>query len=135
MNDCQQEKYKIARGCVYNVNYHLVWTPKRRAKVLVDNIEKDLKLLFYKCAEEQGFEIITLEVMPDHVHLFVSCHPKLSPHLIVKKLKGVSSNFLRKKYVSLLKLPCLWSSSYYCGTVGFASESVVKSYIENQKGK
>ena len=76
-----------------------------------------------------------MEIMPDHVHLFVSSPPVLSPHKIVKKLKGASSNILRKEFPQLLKLPALWSSSYYVGSVGFVSESIVKNYIENQKGK
>jgi len=135
MEKSQGEKYKISRGCIYNLNYHLVWTPKRRSKVLVGNVEIDIKVIFKKLAEDLNIQIISMEIMPDHVHLFVSSHPVLSPHQIVKKFKGASSNFLRKKYPQLLKLPALWSSSYYCGTVGFASESVVKSYIENQKGK
>lgn len=135
MDQKSSKKYKIGRGCVYNVNYHLVWTPKRRAKVLVGNIESDLKKLIEQSCKEMGVEVVTMEIMPDHVHLFVSCHPKVSPHSIVKKIKSSSSNILRKKYPQLLRIPCLWSSSYYCGTVGFASESVVKSYIENQKGK
>lgn len=135
MEKCQVEKYKVSRGCVYNLNYHLVWTPKRRAKVLTGNVEIDIKEIFQNLAKELKVDIISMEIMPDHVHLFISSHPILSPHQIVKKFKGASSNFLRKKYIELLKLPALWSSSYYCGTVGFASESTVKSYIENQKGK
>lgn len=120
-------------GGIYNINYHLVWTPKRRKPVLVGLIEQELKEVLIQKSSEIEVSIESMEIMPDHVHLFVSAPPKVSPHQIVKKLKGASSNVLRKKYPQLLKLPCLWSSSYYCGTVGHVSESVVKHYIENQK--
>lgn len=128
-------KYKLGNHCAFALNYHLVWTPKRRVSVLVGNIEADLRELVKQKCESINVEVITLEVMPDHVHIFVSSPPTLSPHKIVKDLKGVTSNFLRKKYPQLLKMSCLWSSSYYAGSVGQMSESVVKLYIESQKTK
>lgn len=123
------------RGGVSSISYCLVWTPKRRAAVLKGQIAEELKTLFAQKAAEIGVGIITMEVAPDRVRLLVSSVPKLSPHSIVKKLKVASSKELRGKYPQLAKLPCLWSSSYYCGSVGQVSESVVKMYIEGQKGR
>ena len=126
---------KIHGRCgVYNINYHLVWTPKRRSPILKGAIANDLKEIFIRKASEIGIKIEAMEIMPDHVHLFVVSNPKLSPQQIVKRLKGEASLILRKTYPQLKKIPCLWSSSYYCGSVGQVSESVVKMYIENQKG-
>jgi putative transposase len=122
------------RSGAWNINYHLVWTPKRRAPVLKGAIASHLKEIFLRKAAEIGVSIEAMEVMPDHVHLFVSCGPKLSPQQIVKRLKGEASLILKKSYPQLAAIPCLWSSSYYCGTVGQVSESVVKLYIERQKG-
>lgn len=119
---------------VYNINYHLVWTPKRRKAVLVGLIAKTLEDIITEKSAEINVNVESMTVMPDHVHIFVSAPPTISPHQIVKKIKGASSNFLRKNYPQLKRLPCLWTSSYYCGTVGHVSESVVKHYIENQKG-
>ena len=96
-------------------------------------IADDTKDLIKEACEQVNCEIKALEIMPDHVHVFLSSIPKRSPHLIVKRLKGVTSNFLRKKYPQLLITPSLWTSSYYIGTVGQTSESVVKLYVENQK--
>lgn len=131
----EKSKYKKGRGAVYNLNYHLVWTPKRRKAVLIGLIENRLKEIFLQKSTEIGVKIETMEIMPDHIHLFVSCSPSVSPSQIVKRLKGASSVILRKEFPQLLKLPCLWSSSFYAGSIGFVSESVVKNYIENQKGK
>lgn len=122
------------RSGVWTIYYHLVWTPKRRSPVLKGDIALDLKDILTKKTKEIGVNIETMEVMPDHVHVFVSSNPKLSPQQIVKRLKGASSKELRKKYPQLNKMQCLWSSSYYCGSVGQVSESVVRMYIENQKG-
>lgn len=126
---------KIGKGSAHNLNYHFVWCPKRRAPVLIGNIKEDLKVILKNTCESLGIQIQALEVMPDHVHLFVSCSPKISPYVLVKKMKGASSGFLRQKYPQLLKLPALWSSSYYAGSIGSVSETVVRMYIENQKGK
>ncbi len=126
---------KIGNHCAFNINYHIVFCPKRRKSILVDAIALDCKNIIAEVANECNIKIEALEVLPDHVHAFVSANPKISPYLIVKKFKGRTSYILREKYPQLLKLPCLWSSSYYIGTVGNVSESIVKMYIENQTGK
>ena len=131
----EEKSYKKHRGGVCDINYHLVWVSKRRSCVLVGLIEHRLKHILEAKSTEIGIKIEKMEVMPDHVHLFVSCPPKISVHQIVKRFKGATSNVLRKEFPQLLKLPCLWSSSYYAGSIGFVSESVVKNYIESQKGK
>jgi putative transposase len=132
------ETKKIIRkhsGGTFNISYHVVFCPKRRRPVLVDDIARDCKNIIVEILEKIKGKTEALEIMPDHVHLFVSIHPKISPHMIIKKIKGATSNYLRKKYPQLSCLPALWSSSYYVGTVGTVSESTVKFYIENQKGK
>jgi putative transposase len=74
--------------------------------------------------------------MPDHVHLFVEADPTRSVAEIVNRFKGPSSRFLRQEFASLRsRLPTLWSRSYYAGTVGHASETTVRKYVESQKGK
>lgn len=126
---------KIRSHCAYNINYHVVFCPKRRKPVLVNLIADDCKNIFKDVAVKNDIEILSMEVMPDHVHLFLTAPPKLSPHILVKRLKGASSVVLREKYPQLKRLPSMWAASYYVGTVGSVSESVVKMYIENQKGK
>lgn len=123
------------KGVVNNLGYHLVWTTKRRQPVLKGLITEDLRKIFADKSREMGLDIQAMEILSDHVHVFINGLPKLSPHRIVKSLKSASSLILRKKYPQLTKMPCLWSSSYYCGSVGCVADSVVKLYIENQRGK
>ena len=130
-----EQTYRLSKHSVFNLNYHIVFCPKRRKPVLVDDIANDLKSIIYSTVEEIGCQVETCEIMPDHVHIFIRSLPTISPHRIVKDIKGRSSRILRQKYPQLLKLPALWSRSYYAGSVGYVSESVVKMYIENQKGK
>lgn len=75
--------------------------------------------------------------MPDHIHIFITTHPKYSPTAIVKVLKGVTGLRLFKKYPELKKQYWgghIWSPSYYIGTAGTVSAETIKMYIENQKG-
>jgi putative transposase len=129
-------RYRRSSGCVFNVKYHLVWCPKYRRKVLVSEIAERLKTVLHDKALQLGIEIETMEIMPDHVHLFVSSDPVEPIQHIVNQLKGYSSRILRSQFSELkTKLPCLWSRSYYVGTVGHVSEDTVRKYIEAQKGK
>lgn len=130
------ERWTTSNKAVYNIGYHLIWCPKYRRKVLVDDIETRLKEILVAKSNEIKVIIETMEVMPDHVHLFVKSSPVLSPHYIVQQLKGITSFQLRKEFPSLKsRLPTLWTRSYYCESVGHISEETVKMYIENQKNQ
>ncbi|SHK02873.1 Transposase IS200 like [Anaerobranca californiensis DSM 14826] len=60
-----QGKYTHKEGIVYLNQYHIVFCPKYRRKVLVGDIEKDLRQIFYEIAQEKDVEIKGLEIMPD----------------------------------------------------------------------
>jgi len=122
--------------CVYNIGYHLIWCPKYRRKVLSEEIAKRLKQILIQKSKEIDTKIETMEILEDHVHLFVKTKPTSSPHWIVQQLKGFSSHQLRIEFPHLKsRLPTLWTRSYYCESVGHISEDVVKKYIEDQTGK
>lgn len=128
------DKYNHKEGIVYLNQYHVVFCPKYRRKVLVDEIEQDLRQIFYDVANEKNVEIKALEIMPDHVHMFISFDPRQPLHELIRLFKGRSSRILRDKYPKLKsRLPSLWTRSYFCCTVGYISEEIVKQYIENQK--
>jgi len=124
---------------VYVINYHLVWIPRYRKKVLVGRIAERLKELLSEIASQYAFQIVAVEVMPDHVHLFVSAPPKYSPAEIVRLFKGISSRRLMQEFGYLRhqywgEKATLWAESYYVGTAGHVSAETIQRYIENQKG-
>jgi len=82
-------------------------------------------------AVEKGWDVLALEVAPDHIHLFVSVKPTDTPHLVIKAFKGRSSYILRKEFPEVLKLPSLWTSSYFVSTEGLVSSKAVRRYIED----
>lgn len=119
---------------VVNINYHIIWCPKYMRKILVNGVDDRLKVILREIAEENGCHIDTMEVMSDHIHIFLRGNPIIPIHLIVKNLKGKSSRILRQEFPHLKnRLPCLWTISYYCETIGCINEETIKKYIENQK--
>lgn len=123
------------RYSIYNCNYHLVWIPKYRRRVLIGDVREALLDLFASIAVSQEVSILAAEVMEDHVHLFVSAPPRLSPADLVNVFKGVTARMLRMRFPQLKKV-CpkgLWTRTYYVGTVGAVTEETVRKYVELQK--
>lgn len=124
-------EYKTRNHCKYLVNYHFVFIPKRRRKVLIGDVATRCRQIFLDLSIEKGWDILALEVAPDHVHLFVSVAPTDTPSLVIKLFKGRSAHHLRKEFPHLLKMPSLWTRSYFVSTAGNISSEVVKKYIED----
>ena len=104
-------------------------------KILVGPIKDYLKQLLFKKAAEIDCKIEAIEIDVDHLHIFIKSKPTITVSDIVKNLKGYTSYFLRKRFIELKKYRQLWTSSYYCETIGFISEHTVKKYIERHKNK
>jgi len=125
-----------SRTSVYNIGYHMVWSVKYRRQVISGDIEKTLKDILHEIALQKGFLIKEVESMPDHIHVFVSAKPKVSPSYIYKMLKGISSRRLFIKHPEIRKKLWgrhLWNPSTYIETIGHISEETIKKYIQDQK--
>lgn len=128
-------RYRKSAHAVFNLKYHFVCCPKYRRSIFTGKIAERLKELLYKKAKELEIEIESMEIMPDHIHLFFSADTTDSPHRIASQFKGYTSKIMREEFPELLKMPSLWSRSYFISSIGHISEETVKRYIENQKGK
>ncbi len=83
---------------------------------------------------DYGYEVLDMEIMPEHVHLIVSVNPKMGIFNIVNHIKGYTSHELRKQFPALKqRLPTLWTHSKFISSVGAVTLEVVKKYIEEQK--
>ena len=119
---------------VHFMNYHFVWCPKYRRKVIVSDIESRLHEIIRDTAKENGWEIIALETMPDHVHLFIKTVPTIAPNNVIARIKGRSSRILRNEFPSLRKrLPTLWTRTYFVSTHGHVSSEIIKKYVGEQE--
>lgn len=102
------------------------------------SLYKDVRLkeVFTETAKAHNFEILEMEVMPDHVHLLISCNPRYGIMECVKNLKYESAHVLLREFPDIKRrLPAIWTRSAFIATVGSVSLDVVKQYIKDQKGK
>lgn len=131
-------KYKKLSHVVYKCDYHLVWTPKYRFRVLFGEVkalvENDLRML----CEWKGAEILEMNVQIDHVHVVCSVPPKVSISALMGTLKGKLAIKLFKTYPKLKQKPYwgnhFWSRGYFVTTVG-VDEDIIKRYVKYQEGE
>ena len=141
---------KRSNHTVYNVNYHFVWCPKSsKSKICVPRgifdpaqyrhpilgvIEDSLESSFQAVCDEYNYEILSLHISPDHVHLFLSAHPKHAPSEIVRTVKSITAREMWQQHESLLQEYLwgggFWEESYYVGTAGDVSTDTIEQYIE-----
>lgn len=132
-------EYKSLSHCKYLVQYHLVWCPKFRYNVLKGNVEEALKRILAEICTRYEYEILELEVMPDHVHIFISAKPTIAAIDIMRTLKSITAIQLFKEFPALKKFYCrcgsLWSKGYFVSTIGKVSTETIQRYIQEQKTK
>ena len=127
------------RGYVYSIKYHIVWCVKYRHKIILGEVEKRLKEMLYKIANDNNFKIEEMKTDLDHIHLLIECKPQHYIPDMIKALKGVSARLLMKEYGEVIKKNLwgghLWNPSYFVATVSENTEEQIREYIQNQKIK
>jgi putative transposase len=127
-------RYAKNRGAVYSLKLHLIWCPKYRRPVLVGSVAERLRELLEQKAVELQAMVAALEVMPDHVHLFIETDPRWSVAQLARQFKAFTSHTLRQEFPHLRsRLPTLWSRSYFAGSCGSVTEAAIRKYIAGQK--
>jgi putative transposase len=130
------KNYKSIHSLVYSCQYHVIFCPKYRRKVLIDGIEERLKSLILEKQSDYKYSVLEMEIMPDHVHLLLDVNPQIGIIKIIAQIKGFTAHTLRKEFSILRsRLPCLWTRSKFVSTVGAVSLETVQQYIVDQKGK
>lgn len=128
------KQYHKTNHLIYSCQYHVIFCPKYRRRVLVGQIENRLRELIKQKEEQYQYKIIEMEVMSDHVHMLIDVNPKIGIYNTINKIKGFTSHELREQFPELKKrLPSLWTRSKFISSVGSVSLEVVKQYIEDQK--
>jgi len=128
------QEYRRKNTSVFLLNYHFVWILRRRKPVLKGVIRKRLQELIYEICQRYGWEILALEIQPDHVHLFLSATPEWAPNQIIFRIKRYTARILRKEFPDpLMKLPSMWTRSYFVSTAGNVSSETIRRYIEAQR--
>jgi len=123
-----------ASHAVYDTKYHLVWAPKYRKWILRGDIQDRVKSIFQEIAIANEFEIDTMEVSADHVHIFLSFPPRYSISRVVAMLKSISASVIFREYPGVKKQLWggeFWEDGYFVRTVGDkVTAEVIRKYIE-----
>ena len=121
------------------ITYHIVLVPKYRYKIFYNKrVKKDCESIFHNICTEKGYKIHALEVVDNHVHLFLEFHPSTSLSEVVQYLKGGSSYRLFKLHHELRTRywgGSLWSSGKFYRSVGNVTADTIKHYIKESQGK
>jgi putative transposase len=124
---------------MHSIGYHLVWCPKYRHPVLVGAVEIELKRILAETCMAYDWELQALEIMPDHVHIFLQSDHLTAPVTIAKTLKSIAAVHLFDKFPKLKARKFwgsgLWSRGTYYASVGHISEEAIRQYIETQKDR
>ena len=118
----------------YRCEYHIVFAPKYRRKVIYGEPKKDIGEILRKLCNEKKVEIIEAEACPDHIHMLVSIPPYMSVSQFVGFLKSKSSLMIFDRHANLrykYGSRTFWCRGYYVDTVG-KNEKAIKEYIRNQ---
>jgi putative transposase len=126
------QTYRRKETCVFLINYHVVFCPKRRRKILVGPIRDRLVQIIWETAPDLECDVLALEVMPDHVHVFLSATPQWAPNQLVGRIKGKSARLLRHEFPELQRMPSVWTRSSFVSTAGNVSSETIAKYIAEQ---
>ena len=112
-----------------------MWIPKTRSKVLQERVARIVRNVAIQVCKKHGWTPLAMEVMPEHIHLFLSAPPKWAPADIIKRIKGNISRQVRMLFREFKEYreKELWADSYYCGTAGHVSQEQVIRYIAEQE--
>ena len=136
MYNINKNDLTYGRGYVYSLQYHIVWCTKYRKQILRNGIDEDVKSMLEEIAEEYSFQILAMEVMPDHIHLLLDCKPQFMISDMVKIMKGNTARWLFLRHPELKQSLWgghLWNPSYCAVTVSDRSREQVTHYINSQK--
>ena len=128
---------RLSGHTVYRTEYHIVWIPKYRRRILNPGVSGYLRKLFPKLLKEMpGCEIVEQNIQVDHIHTVMIIPPKFSVSAVVGQIKQWTASELRKKFPFLEKVywgePVVWSPGYFVSTVGIDEEKIIK-YVRWQQ--
>jgi len=129
-------RYWTGAHTKHRLQYHVVWIPKYRRRVLRGKLAIRLKQLLYEGCQVNRWWISEMSIQDDHVHIVIQTKPRESVAEVVQRLKGVTSRVLRRDFPELEEFlwgESFWADGYFAETVGKVDEEVVKRYIREQR--
>ena len=129
-----KNEIKKLEHSLYRCQYHIVFAPKYRRKVIYGELKADIGKILRKLCNEKKVEIIEAEACPDHIHMLVSIPPYLSISQFMGYIKSKSALMIFDRHANLKYKygnRHFWATGYFIDTVG-KNEKIIKEYIRNQ---
>ena len=120
----------------HRLQYHLVWIPKYRKRVLLGKVAVRLQELFREAAQVNRWVIRELSIQRDHVHMLLQVEPKVSVAQVVQTLKGGTSIKIRREFPELEEFlwgDSFWADGYFAESIGTVQEEMIRKYIREQQ--
>jgi putative transposase len=129
-------RFRKSSHAVYNTQYHIVWTPRYRRKVLAKGIKEYLeKVITNLDFLDQDIEVKEVNVRVDHIHLAIVIPPRIAVAKVIQFIKSQTAKKLKTKFEYLdqvITKPGLWSRGYCASTIGL-NEKKILNYIKHQE--
>ena len=129
-----KERVRKSAHSTYRCEYHIVFAPKYRRKVIYGKLKADIGAILRKLCEQKDVQIIEAEACEDHIHMLVSISPHLSVAQFMGYLKGKSTLMIFDRHANLkykYGSRSFWCRGYYVDTVG-KNRKMIAEYIRNQ---
>lgn len=127
--------YNTTRNAKFLLNYHFVWIPKYRKGILDDqSVQVIVRETIEELSVQHKFDVLALEIEPDHVHLFISALPKDAPSQLINVIKGTTGRRIGQTHPELKRNGSIWTRSYFVASTGNVSSETIREYINKQGG-
>ena len=129
-------KYWTGSHTKHRLQYHLVWIPKYRKRVLLGKVAVRLNELFREAAQVNRWVIHELSIQRDHIHMLIQVEPRASVSRVVQLLKGGTSLKIRQEFPKLEEFlwgDSFWADGYFAESIGTVREEMVRKYIREQQ--
>lgn len=125
--------YRKTRNAKFLLNYHFIWIPKYRRKLLDEpSVQVIVRETIEELSVQHKFNVLSLEIEPDHVHLFISALPKDAPSQLINVIKGTTGRRIGQSHPELKKNGSVWTRSYFVASTGNVSSETIREYINKQ---
>jgi len=129
-------RFRKSTHAIYNTQYHIVWTPRYRRKLLVKGVKEYLEKLFKNMERlDEDIEVRKVNVQKDHIHIVMVIPPRVSVASVIKYMKSSSGTKLKEKFEFMKNAMYgrggIWSRGYCVSTVGL-NEKAIMDYVEYQ---
>lgn len=128
--------YRKGSHTIHDIKLHFVWATKYRYKILTEQVADRCRELIRQICKRNRVEIIKGHMEPEHIHLFVSVPPTISPSKLMQYIKGSSSRRLQQEFPYLNKRYWgrhMWRTGYFVASAGTVTEQMIKDYLDHHR--